>query len=85
MVDQNRPTTVKSRIISKDHHVVRMDREITDDAPKKLNDLIIKSLSKELSNFDAVILQDYNKGLLNPQTIPKLIEIANNLEESLFT
>jgi rfaE bifunctional protein kinase chain/domain len=84
MVDQNRPTTVKSRIISKDHHVVRMDREITDDAPKKLNDLIIKSLSKELSNFDAVILQDYNKGLLNSQTIPKLIEIANNLEKPIY-
>ncbi len=84
LVDQNRPTTLKSRIISKDHHVVRMDREIADDTPKKINDLIINFLLKELSNFDAVILQDYNKGLLNFQTIPKIIEIANKQGKPVY-
>ena len=30
ITDDSRPTTVKSRIISKDHQVVRMDREVSD-------------------------------------------------------
>ena len=84
LVDKDRPTTVKSRIISKDHHVIRMDREISADFNKKINESIIKLLADEFSNFDAVILQDYNKGLLNPHTIPKLIEIANNHDKPIY-
>ena len=84
LVDKDRPTTVKSRIISKDRHVIRMDREVSVDFNKKINNGIIKSLTDEFSNFDAVILQDYNKGLLNPHTIPKLIEIANSHNKPIY-
>ena len=31
-----------------------------------------------------MILQDYNKGLLNPHTIPKLIEIANKYDKPIY-
>ena len=74
----SRPTTVKSRIISKDHQLVRMDREISEDFSKELNHQISKCLSDTISDFDAVILQDYNKGLLNHQSIPLFIEMASN-------
>ena len=36
LLDKGRPTTVKSRIISKDRHVIRMDREVSVDFDKKL-------------------------------------------------
>ena len=78
ITDNTRPTTVKSRIISKDHQVVRMDREVSDDFSEKLNKKIIESLSSIISSFDAIILQDYNKGLLNSFSIPRLIELASN-------
>ena len=74
----DRPTTVKSRIISKDHQVVRMDREATHDFSKDFNNQIINSLSDAISGFDAIILQDYNKGLLNKETIPSFIEMGKN-------
>ena len=74
----SRPTTVKSRIISKDHQLVRMDREISEDFSKELNHQISKCLSDTISDFDAIILQDYNKGLLNHQSIPLFIEMASN-------
>ena len=74
----DRPTTVKSRIISKDHQVVRMDREATHDFSKDFNNQIINSLSDSISGFDAIILQDYNKGLLNKETIPSFIEMGKN-------
>jgi len=74
----SRPTTVKSRIISKDHQLVRMDREISEDFSKELNHQISKCLSDTISDFDAVILQDYNKGLLNHQSIPLFIEMASS-------
>ena len=74
----SRPTTVKSRIISKDHQLVRMDREISEDFSKELNSKISKCLSDAISDFDAIILQDYNKGLLNHQSIPLFIEMASS-------
>ena len=74
----NRPTTVKSRIISKDHQVVRMDREVSHDFSKDLNNQIISSLSDVISGFDAIVLQDYNKGLLNEESIPVFIEMGKN-------
>ena len=74
----DRPTTVKSRIISKDHQVVRMDREATHDFSKDLNNQIIASLSDAITGFDAIILQDYNKGLLNKESIPIFIEMSKN-------
>ena len=82
--DNNRPTTVKSRIISKDHQIVRMDREISDDFSEKLNNTITESLSSYVSKFDAIIMQDYNKGLLNSFTIPKLIDMAKGVDVPVY-
>lgn len=82
--DSSRPTTVKSRIISKDHQIVRMDREVSDDFSEKLNNTIIESFSTYVSKFDAIIMQDYNKGLLNSFTIPKLVDMAKSADVPVY-
>jgi len=82
--DSSRPTTVKSRIISKDHQIVRLDREVSDDFSEKSNNIITKSLSSCISKFDAIIMQDYNKGLLNFFTIPKLIDMAKGADVPVY-
>lgn len=74
--DSSRPTTVKSRIISKDHQVVRMDKESSAEVSEELSCGIIGSVSDTIQEVDGLILQDYNKGLLNPSSISRLLEIA---------
>ena len=77
IVDEKRPTTAKTRVIADNHHIVRIDREsknyIAEDTENKIIDFF-KSKSKEL---DAVILQDYNKGVLTKKVIKEIIKISN--------
>ena len=78
IVDDNRPTTTKTRVIADNHHVVRIDKE----SKKYLNEKTEKKLSSYIesiiANVDAIILQDYNKGVLSASFINHIISIANN-------
>ncbi len=69
MVDKNRPTTCKNRIISRNQQVIRIDLE--EDSPiSEEFEVKIKGLLKEnLNSLDAIIVEDYNKGVLTPGLI----------------
>ena len=79
VVDASRPTTVKTRIIAHKQQVVRTDLEsrapISPEIQRKLSDF----LSRIIRDVDAVIIQDYNKGVLVADLINKVIAkcIAN--------
>lgn len=75
----DRNTTVKTRIISDNKHVLRVDEEstkpITEDFVATELDALIRS-----KKFDVVIFEDYNKGLLTENLITKAIQIATELK-----
>ncbi len=75
-VDESRPTTVKTRIIANNQHVVRVDREIRNPISDNLTNAIIKVIAEE-KNLDGLIFQDYNKGTITPRLIQKIIQICN--------
>ncbi len=64
-----RPTTVKTRVIGDNQHLVRVDKEVTATADAGEIKALKEALSRCLQNADALILEDYNKGVLNPETI----------------
>ncbi len=80
--DNSRITTVKSRISGASFHsvaqqVVRIDR-VDDKAPsKEIEDRLIENIEKAMPLHDAVILSDYNIGLLTDRVIKETISIAN--------
>ena len=77
IVDDERPTTTKTRVIANSQHVVRIDKE----SKSYLTDKTEKKLSMHLANIanglDGIILQDYNKGVLTPLLINNIISLAN--------
>ncbi len=75
--DPSRPTTVKSRIIAHNQHVVRVDRELKTEIPENIEQNIITFLESEIPNLDALIFEDYNKGLLTSNLIRKAIALAH--------
>lgn len=77
-VNEERPTTVKTRIIAHSQHVVRIDKEDRNDISKEYENKILNYLESHLSDLTVIILEDYNKGLLTRSLIKKLIEIAND-------
>jgi D-glycero-beta-D-manno-heptose-7-phosphate kinase len=77
MIDRKRPTTVKTRILASNQHIVRFDRENTDYIDKRTEKKILASLEKQIKNYDAVIFQDYNKGVLTPELIKTAVKMCS--------
>jgi rfaE bifunctional protein kinase chain/domain len=71
-----RPTSEKTRIIASDQHVVRADRESVIDLKDNEADTLISALEDVLPEVDAVILQDYNKGVVTPRVIEGAVAAA---------
>ena len=65
-VDERRPTTCKTRIMSGNQQIVRMDEEVTDDLRSDIAGELGSQLLTLLDSgeIDAVILSDYAKGVL---------------------
>tara|TARA_R110001592_G_scaffold237306_1_gene496072 strand:+ start:9038 stop:10021 length:984 start_codon:yes stop_codon:yes gene_type:complete len=66
-----RSTTVKTRIISKGQHLLRVDEENRHYAQGNEEDLILKTVEKAITHYqpDVVIFEDYNKGMLTEKVI----------------
>ncbi len=75
--DKQRPTTTKTRVIAGKQHVVRIDKESKDSINSELEQNIIQFLESNINEIDAIILQDYNKGVLTENIIETTIKIAN--------
>ena len=73
--DTGRPTTLKTRIMSGNHQIVRVDEENREDISLELVKKIIAHASKLLPEIDAVIISDYNKGVINHKLLDKLIPV----------
>ncbi len=76
IVDESRPTTSKTRVIAHNQHVVRIDKESKDYLKKNIQAKLFDYLNQYLSSLDGIILQDYNKGVLSPALIEKIISSA---------
>ncbi|MCP3921834.1 MAG: bifunctional D-glycero-beta-D-manno-heptose-7-phosphate kinase/D-glycero-beta-D-manno-heptose 1-phosphate adenylyltransferase HldE [Desulfobacterales bacterium] len=75
--DKTRPTITKTRVMAQTQQLFRLDDEKTDILSKDIVDEILKVYKKQISNFDAVIISDYGKGLLQSADIcQKLINIG---------
>jgi len=72
----DRPTTTKTRVMARKHHVIRFDRERADDLPDDCVDELCASIRDSVSGADALVLEDYNKGVLVPAVIRAALEAA---------
>lgn len=76
--DKTRPTTIKTRIIAHNQQVVRVDKEEIKKVSKELENQFIYFFEKNLSNYDIIIVSDYNKGVITKSLMESLTSIANN-------
>ncbi|KAB2907143.1 MAG: D-glycero-beta-D-manno-heptose-7-phosphate kinase [Ignavibacteriales bacterium] len=74
--DPNRHTTLKTRIIAGSQHVVRFDRENKEEITSETEERLLAVLRSNIDSIDAVILQDYNKGVLTASLIGQIIALC---------
>jgi rfaE bifunctional protein kinase chain/domain len=71
-----RPTTVKTRIIASQQHVVRVDEESDKVVNQEEEKSLLDRIEKLMPTCHAVIFEDYDKGVLNASIIEKTIAFA---------
>ena len=68
-----RPTTRKTRIVAHSQQMVRADREDRSPVDSGIEEAILRKFRAALEFADAVIISDYDKGLLTPNLLREAI------------
>lgn len=73
-----RPTTNKTRILSRNQQMLRFDAEMTNDLNKEDETALLKQLSNFIEHEDpnVLIFEDYNKGVLTDRVIEEAINLC---------
>lgn len=74
-----RATTVKTRVIGNNHHLLRVDEEADAEISKTETQQLIEKISFLLKTggVDVVVFEDYDKGVITPELIRKTVIEAN--------
>lgn len=77
---RDRVTTVKTRVIGNNYQVVRVDEETEEDVTNDETHNLLTLISYIINHdkIDVIIFEDYNKGLITPKLINKVVELAKN-------
>ncbi len=73
-----RVTTVKTRVIGNNQHLLRIDAEDTHSLSIAEENSFLEKINSVLTNevIDAIIFEDYNKGVLTPKIISEVVKWA---------
>ncbi len=77
--DANRKTTTKTRVISNNQQLLRVDEEIESNICNKTEKLFSDKIIEIINDkkIDAIIFEDYDKGVITKNIISKIVKIAN--------
>jgi len=71
MKDTTVPTSIKTRFISENHQLLRVDYENKTSVEENLEfkEALHANLDRHMRYFDAIIISDYNKGVVYPELL----------------
>jgi rfaE bifunctional protein kinase chain/domain len=76
LVKVERPTTTKTRVVARSQQVVRVDEEEDADLAGDDVERVLTAVRDAVGNADALVLEDYNKGVLVPAVIEAAMSAA---------
>ncbi len=84
LVRDERPTTLKTRIIAQNQQVVRTDRESRKALSPQINADLASAFLRHLPQAKAVIVSDYDKGVVNRELLSAILPKARNAGVPVF-
>src|SRR5262249_39075282 len=78
VVDAERPTTLKTRIIAQHQQVERADREIHAPLAAETENRMAEIFKHDIGLADALIVSDYGKAVLSPRLLESVLGLARN-------
>ncbi|MDR2834662.1 MAG: PfkB family carbohydrate kinase [Bacteroidales bacterium] len=80
--DNERTTTIKTRIFSRGQQLLRIDEEIENNLSNNIENKLFEKIWEIIKNkkIDLIIFEDYDKGVLSENFISKIIKLAKKNE-----
>ena len=79
VVDRDRPTTVKTRVVAGSQQVVRFDREDPGDLHPATTRRLIEGVRERLPRAHALLISDYAKGVVGRALVRQALPLARRL------
>jgi len=79
IVDKNRPTTIKNRVIGNNQQIVRIDEESSEPINSNIIKMILAFVEITLPEINAIIISDYGKGVISSKLIYELKNMAKDM------
>ncbi|MBI5144157.1 MAG: D-glycero-beta-D-manno-heptose-7-phosphate kinase [Candidatus Omnitrophica bacterium] len=76
LVDESRPTTLKTRVVAHQQQVVRIDKEKVDALNGNIIARLINYTGSIIKKLDAIIIEDYGKGVITPKLLNGIVPLA---------
>ena len=78
IIDSSRSTTSKTRVIGQGQQLLRLDEEETQEVSESVRRNLLAKVEESLKGASAVILSDYDKGVLNGELPQEIIRLARS-------
>ena len=77
IVDKDRPTIQKTRVIAHHQQVVRVDRDGKTVLENEYIERIINFIQLVIKKVDAIIIEDYGKGVVTQELVDQIVRLAH--------
>ncbi len=84
ITDPSRPTTTKIRVLSNNKHILRVDEESDAPVSEAIRFEFMKKFREKLDGCAAVVISDYNKGVISGHFSNEIIGLANGKKIPVF-
>ena len=78
VIEPDRPTSIKTRVIAHNQQVVRFDRESRKGIRAENTGSIIEFIRERLDSLDAILVADYGKGVISSELMKSLRSLAKD-------
>lgn len=66
LVEEDKPTTIKIRVMGRNQQLIRVDYESRDHLHPEMEKAFLKTLEETGEDYDAIVISDYAKGVITP-------------------
>ena len=78
VLDKNRPTTIKTRIIANNQQVVRADHESVEEIDGEIENRIYEIIESRIDDIQGLIISDYGKGVITEGLLIRIIQLCRD-------
>jgi rfaE bifunctional protein kinase chain/domain len=84
IADKSRVTTVKTRVIARHQQIVRIDHERREPVAASVEEKLFRRLLASLKTLNALVLSDYDKGLITDAFADRVLSACHQLRVRVF-